>query len=152
MPGSQAPALKGWVKVAFLVYTAVAVPFLVVFLGLLLANVPGLLGATVDSLAERLVAALAAAHAGARFALILSGTQIVILLGTALLLLYGIGNILRGLVRSLWRWGEKTGRRRALSMLALAGGLALLVVLWQPQLAVLVPHFAQVVSYILHGS
>jgi putative peptide zinc metalloprotease protein len=148
-----APALKGWVKVAFLAYTVVAVPALFVLLGVLLVNAPNLLGFYLDSLAEQIVATIAAVHSGTRLVMVFDGAQAALLLLTAALLLYGLGNIVRSLARAVWRWGAKAGstRRRALALLTLAGGLALLIAQWRPQLAVLVPHFAQVARQILHG-
>lgn len=152
MPGAHTPALKGWVKVVFLAYTVVAVPILVIFLGALLVNAPSLLGFYLDSLAGQIEATIAAVHDGTRLVILLSGAQAALLLLTAVLLLYGLGNIVRALGRAVWSWGAKTGRRRALALLTLAGGLALLITLWRPQLAVLIPHFAQIARQILHGS
>ncbi len=152
MPGAHAPALKGWVKVVFLAYTVVAMPALFILLGALLVNAPSLLGFYLDALASQIAATIAAAHGSTRLVLILDGAQAALLLLTAALLLYGLGNIVRALARAVWRWGAKSGRRRALALLTLAGGLALLSTLWRPQLAVLIPHFAQVARQILHGS
>jgi putative peptide zinc metalloprotease protein len=151
---ADAPALKGWVKAVFLAYTVIAVPALFILLGVLLVNAPSLLGFYLDSLAGQLASTIAAAHGGTRLEVILDGAQAALLLVTAALLLYGLGNIVRSLACAVWRWGSQSAsaRRRALSLVALASGLALLIALWRPQLAALVPHFAQVARQILHGA
>jgi len=153
MPGARAPELNGWVKVVFLAYTVVAVPILFIVLGALLVNAPSLIGFYLDALADQIAATIAAVHDGTRLAMILDGAQAALLLLTAVLLLYGLGNIVRALARAVWRWGARSGspRRRALTLLALASGLALLIILWRPQVAVLIPHFVQVARQIFHG-
>ncbi len=139
-------------KAIALTYSLISAPALITGLLAFVAISPSLFGFYGDSLAGQIAAGLAAMHADARLELVLAGAQALILLVTAALILYGIGNAVRSLVQSLWRWGGQRRQRRALSLVALAALIALLSVAWRPQLATLVPHFAQVVQQILHGS
>jgi putative peptide zinc metalloprotease protein len=146
--GARTPALKGWVKTAFLIYTAVFVPLLPIFIGLLLIKMPGLFQFFIESLAAQLLALIAAAHAGARLDLIVSGASAAILVVTLAMMAFGFVNILRSLIGVIWRWGAKTRTRRALALVGIVGGLALLALAWAPQIQQLAPHIADLVTQI----
>jgi putative peptide zinc metalloprotease protein len=144
---SRAPTLKGWVRVAFVGYTVVAVPSLVIILFGLLALAPGYLGFYADSLAVQLAQGIFAHRSGHGLELALALTQALILVAGAGILLYVLANLLRSIFRALWAWGRAIPARRAISLAVALAVIAVLGWQWVPQVA----HLAPRVAALAHG-
>jgi hypothetical protein len=112
----------------------VAIPWLLVSLWLLLRGVPHALAVASTALGEQATAFDLARQGGDLLAAATAATEIVLLAllpvtGLALLLF----NLGRALVAALWRWADRSRPRRVLVVLVLAGAVALVGVIWIPE-------------------
>ena len=112
-PGSRLPQLKPWVKVAFLIYTALTIPALGVLLYLMVTRLPMVLGKLWASLQSQ-AAVFASAHSNGDFlAMAATAVQMLLLvfLGTAIT--YVVYNLTRRPLAALWGWVRQVRRPMA---------------------------------------
>ncbi len=139
-----APVLKGWVRVVFLAYFAVALPVLAIFFAVLVGELPSILGIIGDGLFSQLVALRLPGQTTVQQ--VLTVGEILVALGFAATLVYGFVSLVRWLVRSAWKWGAASRERRILSLAMLATGVVVLALVWRGQLEALIPHFAALIQ------
>ncbi len=120
--GQEAPPLKGWVKIAFLAYTVIAVPVVFVTFASLLLLAPLFLVTYWNSLVLQWIdfATAWARHDTANS--IVGGVQVVVLVLSAYFLGYAVYGLLRTIVRMLWKLGHADTRRQAGGCLVAHGG------------------------------
>jgi putative peptide zinc metalloprotease protein len=132
--GQEAPPLKGWVKIAFLAYTVIAVPIVFVTFASLLLLAPIFLVTYWNSLVLQWIdfATAWAQHDVANS--IVGGVQVAILVLSAYFLGYAVYGLIRTIVRMLWKLGHANTRRQRSAAWLLAVVVALFFwEFWVPQ-------------------
>jgi putative peptide zinc metalloprotease protein len=132
--GQEAPPLKGWVKIAFLAYTVIAVPVVFVTFASLLLLAPLFLVTYWNSLVLQWIDfATAWAHHDTANSIV-GGVQVVILVLSAYFLGYAVYGLLRTIVRMLWKLGHADTRRQRAAAWLLTVVVALFFwEFWVPQ-------------------
>lgn len=132
--GPRLPALKGWVKAVYALYLIITVPILAFLLFGLIKGVPRVL-ATGWSSFQRLAGDFGGARGGGDIlGMVTSGVQMLLLALPTLGTVYILIKLAKSLAIALWRWGQPSPARRALSSLGGVAIVALLAFLWAPQL------------------
>ncbi|HEX6817145.1 MAG TPA: hypothetical protein VF120_02125, partial [Ktedonobacterales bacterium] len=142
--GKHAPALKGWTRIVFLAYFAVALPLLAIFFAVLIGELPSILGVIGDGAFSQLLALSLSGQTTMQQ--VMTVGEVLVAVGFAATLVYGFISLVRWLVRSAWKWGAGSRERRILSLAALGVGVVLLALVWRGQLETLIPHFAALIQ------
>jgi putative peptide zinc metalloprotease protein len=132
--GGRLPRLKRWVSVVFAAYLLVSLPILGLLFLLTIAGLPTFLAMTWDSFQMQTASLLGALGEGDLPVVLASATQIGMLALPVLasaFLLYSLG---WEPGRALWRWSQPTRRRCAVGVFATSGFVAIVALLWAPQL------------------
>jgi putative peptide zinc metalloprotease protein len=135
LEGSRLPALRHWVRRAFIAYIALTIPAVAVFLVILLARLPTLLGLVWDALTVQVSLLATAAENSAPMMVVLAGLQIGLLCLEVVATAFILAKIARQGVVGIARLGQAGGSRRAAAFalaLAVVGGLTFL---WAPHIS-----------------
>ena len=148
LEGSRLPTLRPWVRRVFLAYIVLTVPALVLFVVLLLARLPTLVGLVWDALLMQVAQLATAAVNSAFIIVVLAGLQIGLLTLELVATVYILLKLGRQGLTLLVRLGRAGGRRRiaasAIGVLSLAG----LAFLWAPHISSLTAGDVEGVEYI----
>lgn len=132
--GPRLPDLKGWVKAIFGLYLLVTIPLLAFLLFAMVRGVPRLLATGWESFQKLLGQFGDARGGGDILGMVTSGVQILLLALPTLGTVYILAKLAKSLATALWRWGQPSPKRRAISTLGGIAIVGLLAFLWAPQL------------------
>ena len=102
--GPRLPQLKRWVKVAFVIYTALTIPVLVLLLFLMITRLPMVLGRLWASLQEKAAGFSSAYNQGDLLAMAAQALQILVLVFLGFGITYVVYNLGRRPLIALWNW------------------------------------------------
>jgi putative peptide zinc metalloprotease protein len=137
--GRKLPPLKPWAKVVFGAYTVITIPLLLLVLILMLRSVPRVLGTAWDSFGQQGQAFLSAQASGDLLGMLGSASQALLLAIPSAGLVYTLVSIGRRLVAGLWRFGQPSLARRAISGVCYVVLGGLLSFMWIPQVSLSLP-------------
>jgi putative peptide zinc metalloprotease protein len=138
--GRKLPPMKAWAKVVFAVYVLITVPLLVFLLLLMVRSVPRVLATAWDSLGQQGQALIVAQAGGNILGVVGSALQGFLLLIPTVGLLYTLFSLGRRLISGLWRFGQPSLARRAVSVVSLAAAAGLVGFMWIPQVSLPTGH------------
>lgn len=133
---SRLPQLKGWVKVAFSLYIIGTVPLLLLLAVVAVWGFPRYLAIGGEALMHQVTLLSLAQSVGDAVLTAAAASQLLLLALSLIAGVYFVYTLLRKPARSLWRWSTPTRPRRAVGALIATAAVALLVVLWAPEIAV----------------
>jgi hypothetical protein len=134
LSGVRLPALKPWVRVAFVIYIAATVPVLLFLLSMMINGLPLFLSTTAEVLGAQSSALVAAYSKGSWGILSLLVIQIVVLILPVVGTVATIYLALHLPVRLSYRWFRSGRTRRIVGILCAGGALAIISVVWSPKI------------------
>ena len=111
--GSRLPQLKPWVKVAFIIYTALTIPVLGVLLYLMVTRLPMVLGRLWASLQSQAAVFASAQSDGNPLSMAATAVQMLLLVLLGIGITYVVYNLARRPLAALWGWVRQVRRPMA---------------------------------------
>jgi putative peptide zinc metalloprotease protein len=103
-PGPRLPKLKHWVKVAFVIYTALTIPVLSLLLFLMITRLPMVLGKLWASMQEKAAVLSSAQTHGDLLVMVATALQMLVVGLLALGIIYVVYNLARRPLVAAWKW------------------------------------------------
>jgi putative peptide zinc metalloprotease protein len=136
---NKLPSLKPWVRVVFASYILFTIPLLALLFFLLITNFPRLLAIGWSSLLHQTSVLSLAWRNGDLVSIAAVVSQMLLILLAMLTALYFLYVLLRMPIRALWNWSKPTPTRRVAGTVVMSSAIALLALLWVPQLILPAP-------------
>ncbi|HEX2251461.1 MAG TPA: hypothetical protein VHH32_14030, partial [Gemmatimonadales bacterium] len=111
--GPRLPPLKRWVKVAFVIYSALTIPVLALLLYLMITRLPMVLGRLWSSLQQQAAVFSSAQNQGDWLAMAATALQMLVLAFLGLGITYVVYTLARRPLVALWTWIRSSLRRPA---------------------------------------
>jgi putative peptide zinc metalloprotease protein len=128
----QLPALKPWARLVFGLYILLAVPLLLLQIGLMLRGMPRVLATAWDSAGRQVASMGQTMAAGDSGSTLLAVLQLVALALPTLAVLLALVRVGKQIARGLWRWSSASPVRGVLGALVAVGLVAFLGYAWLP--------------------
>ncbi len=132
--GRKLPALKWWAKAVFAVYVLVTIPALIFLTIGMLRGLPRVLVTTWDAVGQQGQSFAQAQQSGQVLGMAGSAGQVLLLAFPVVAIGYSVFNMGRGGLAALWAWSKHSAGRKMVAGLGVLAAVALLAVLWLPQL------------------